>query len=128
MTSALLSVSFSESSAFFSLSEKTANRDGTGTPKVDPECGSEIAQRAVKELRHPLEDVPAEDHDRVFSAFYRADRSRTRASGGVGLGLALARRFVDAHGGSIGFTSEPAHGSRFWFELALAPATVDQAA
>lgn len=66
--------------------------------------------------------IPAEDHDRVFSTFYRADRSRTRSSGGVGLGLALARRIVDAHGGTIGFTSEPERGSRFWFELALTSA------
>jgi two-component system OmpR family sensor kinase len=71
--------------------------------------------------------IPLEDHDRVFSTFYRADRSRTRASGGVGLGLALARRIVEAHGGTIGFTSEPHRGSRFWFELALS-SSVDKAA
>ena len=64
--------------------------------------------------------ISAADHARVFSPFFRADRSRTRASGGVGLGLALARRIVDAHGGTIDFASEPERGSRFWFELAAA--------
>jgi two-component system OmpR family sensor kinase len=63
--------------------------------------------------------IAKEDHARVFSAFFRADRSRARSSGGVGLGLVLARRIVDAHGGVIGFESEIDHGSRFWFELPL---------
>jgi len=57
------------------------------------------------------------DQPRVFTPFFRADRSRTRATGGVGLGLTLARRIVEAHGGTIGFASEPGRGSRFWFVL-----------
>jgi len=57
------------------------------------------------------------DQPRVFTPFFRADRSRTRATGGVGLGLALARRIVEAHGGAIDFHSEPDVGSRFWFVL-----------
>ena len=60
------------------------------------------------------------DQPRVFTAFFRADRSRTRATGGVGLGLALARRIVEAHDGTIGFTSDDGRGSRFWFVLPLA--------
>ncbi len=62
--------------------------------------------------------IARDDHAHVFSAFFRADRSRTRSSGGVGLGLALARKIVEAHGGKIGFESSPATGSTFWFELA----------
>ncbi|MEO8698446.1 MAG: HAMP domain-containing sensor histidine kinase [Kofleriaceae bacterium] len=62
--------------------------------------------------------IAPEDQPRVFSAFFRADRSRTRASGGVGLGLALVRRIVEAHGGTVGFESELDRGSRFWFTLA----------
>ncbi|MEO7731160.1 MAG: HAMP domain-containing sensor histidine kinase [Kofleriaceae bacterium] len=61
------------------------------------------------------------DQPRVFTPFFRADRSRTRATGGVGLGLTLARRIVEAHGGTIGFASEPGRGSRFWFVLPVAP-------
>jgi len=59
--------------------------------------------------------IAADDRPRVFTPFFRADRSRTRATGGVGLGLALARRIVEAHGGAIDFHSEPEVGSRFWF-------------
>ena len=63
--------------------------------------------------------IAREDQARVFSAFFRADRSRARSSGGVGLGLVLARRIVEAHGGAIKFESEIDKGSRFWFELPL---------
>ncbi|MDB5215638.1 MAG: periplasmic sensor signal transduction histidine kinase [Myxococcaceae bacterium] len=51
------------------------------------------------------------DLERLFEPFFRADRSRTRATGGLGLGLALARRVVDAHRGTIGFTSEVGEGT-----------------
>jgi signal transduction histidine kinase len=61
--------------------------------------------------------IAAADRDRVFTPFFRADASRARTSGGVGLGLALARRIVEAHGGTIGFDSEPDRGSTFWFEV-----------
>jgi two-component system OmpR family sensor kinase len=46
------------------------------------------------------------DLSRVCSPFFRADRSRTRATGGVGLGLALAKRVVEAHGGTLDIASQ----------------------
>ena len=56
----------------------------------------------------------------VFERFFRADRSRTRATGGAGLGLAIAKQIVEAHGGQIWAESEPGQGARFAFTL---PAT-----
>jgi len=53
----------------------------------------------------------------IFDRFYRADRSRTRSSGGAGLGLAIARRIVEAHGGQICAESEPGKGTTVQFSL-----------
>ena len=53
----------------------------------------------------------------VFDRFYRADKSRTRQTGGAGLGLAIAKQLIMAHGGSISATSEPNRGSTFTFTL-----------
>jgi signal transduction histidine kinase len=56
--------------------------------------------------------IAPEDLGRVFLPFFRADRSRTRATGGLGLGLTLAKRIVDAHGGRLELASAPNEGTR----------------
>lgn len=61
------------------------------------------------------------DAARIFDPFVRLDAARSRDAGGAGLGLALVRAIVDAHGGAIAVDSTPGAGSRFTVSLPLAP-------
>ncbi len=73
------------------------------------------AQRRDDELVVEVRDhgigIEANDLSGVFRPFFRVDRSRTRATGGLGLGLALAKRIVEAHGGTIALESDPDVGT-----------------
>lgn len=69
------------------------------------------------------EGIPAEHLDNIFERFYRVDRSRTRATGGSGLGLTIAKYLVEAHGGKITVRSAPEEGSLFSFTLPVATPT-----
>jgi signal transduction histidine kinase len=61
--------------------------------------------------------ISAADLEHIFERFYRADASRTRDTGGFGLGLSIARELVEAMGGSLSATSQPGLGSTFWISL-----------
>ena len=64
--------------------------------------------------------IAAEHLPYVFDRFYRADKSRARQTGGAGLGLAIAKQLVIAHGGSIKVESAPEQGTTFTFTLPVA--------
>ena len=80
--------------------------------------GSEMVRVAVADSGPGIQ---SEDLARVFDRFFRADPSRARATGGVGLGLTIAKQLVEVHGGTIHVESIVPTGARFVFELPVAP-------
>ncbi len=60
--------------------------------------------------------IPADDLERVFERFYRVEKSRDRAHGGAGIGLAIVKQLVEASGGRVGAESTDGM-TRFWFSL-----------
>jgi len=65
------------------------------------------------------EGIPPEDLPMIFERFYRVDKSRARATGGSGLGLTIAKRLVEAHGGTIKVESQVGQGSTFMFTIPI---------
>jgi two-component system, OmpR family, phosphate regulon sensor histidine kinase PhoR len=66
--------------------------------------------------------ISSEHLPRLFERFYRVDPARSRDDGGTGIGLAIARSVVEAHGGHIRAESQIGKGSTFTFDLPVAPA------
>lgn len=68
---------------------------------------------AVLEIIDTGIGIRGEDLPHIFERFWRADPSRDRRTGGAGIGLAIVRELVRAHGGRIDVESKPGDGSRF---------------
>jgi signal transduction histidine kinase len=75
--------------------------------------------RVVVEVRDRGIGIDAADLPRLFTPFFRTDRSRARGTGGVGLGLTLAKRIAEAHGGTLTAESEPGVGTTIRLELPI---------
>jgi len=82
-----------------------------------------IGEHAGPRVRLAVRDqgpgLTPEQAERVFDAFYQVDGSSTRRAGGLGMGLALVKRLVEAHGARVKLDSEVGRGSTFSFELAV---------
>lgn len=69
--------------------------------------------------------ISPEDLPHIFERFFRADRSRARATGGSGLGLTIARQLIESHGGTIAAVSTVGSGSTFTFTLPITRSAQD---
>ncbi|MBC8076484.1 MAG: two-component sensor histidine kinase, partial [Chloroflexales bacterium] len=74
----------------------------------------------VFEVADSGEGIPPDDLPHIFERFYRGEKSRSRSTGGAGLGLAIARGIVEAHGGRIWAESELGRGTTMRFTLPVA--------
>ena len=96
--------------------------------KYSPEGGTVAlaAKRSGDGVRVMVRDeglgIPTDQQSRIFTKFFRGDAGATGITG-TGLGLAVSREIVEAHGGRIGFDSDPGAGSTFWLELPTGLAT-----
>lgn len=87
-----------------------------GTVTVSAGVGPAVAIVSVADTG---EGVSAEDIPFIFERFYRVDPSRSRSTGGAGLGLTIAKQLVEAHGGSIRAQSTVGEGTTITFDLPL---------
>jgi len=87
-----------------------------GRIEISLQCLGEQAQIT---LRDNGQGIAPADLPHIFDRFYRADKARSRAGGGAGLGLSIVKWIVDAHGGQIDVASTPGVGSTFRVRLPL---------
>lgn len=97
------------------LLDNALSHSGSGdTVTIAAERVGETVELSVADTG---EGIAAVDLPYVFERFYRTDKSRTRATGGHGLGLTISKGIVEAHGGQIRVESEEGMGSRFTFSV-----------
>ena len=95
--------------------------------KFTPPSGKVTVQARAQDqlLKISVQDsgigIPKDFQHKIFGAFYQVQSASNREYPGTGLGLALTKKLVELHGGSIGFDSADGHGTTFTVELPLRP-------
>ena len=67
----------------------------------------------IIEIQDQGQGIPEDELELIFEPFYRVDKSRTKLTGGYGLGLSLCKTIIEAHGGRISVMSKPGEGAVF---------------
>ena len=101
-----------------------AGQGGRGGPygtAGGPGAGPRVVPAVALDVEDDGPGMSAEQAQRVFERFYRADAARNRASGGTGLGLAIVSGLVSAHGGTVSVRTAPGQGADFQVKLPLSP-------
>lgn len=97
-------------------------RPAPGTHGINESAGGlQAVPAVVLDVEDDGPGMTAEQAQRVFERFYRADAARNRASGGTGLGLAIVAGLVSAHGGTVSVRTAPGQGADFQVKLPLSP-------
>src|SRR5207247_2019801 len=68
------------------------------------------------EIENTGAEIPRDELPSIWERLYRVDRSRTRATGGTGIGLAIVRQIIESHGGTVGARSAEGK-TAIWFQL-----------
>jgi PAS domain S-box-containing protein len=89
-----------------------------GKVKITAELREDMVEISVKDEGLGIHEV---DYERVFQPFVQIDESISKKYGGVGLGLALVKRFVELHGGMVWVKASPGKGSTFTFRIPKRP-------
>lgn len=109
------------------ISQVLINLLGNALQYTPPQGRVTLTARQInKDLQVSIRDtglgIPAEHLPHLFTRFYRVDKSRSRAGGGSGVGLTIAKHLIEAHGGRIWAESEgTGNGSTFTFTLPISP-------
>jgi two-component system, OmpR family, sensor histidine kinase BaeS len=101
------------------LSNALRYTDAGGSVEVSVQADGDHALLAVRDTGI---GIAAEDLPRVFTRFWRGEKSRSRATGGAGIGLSIVKELVQAHGGRVTAESAPGEGTVFLVSLPLAQA------
>jgi signal transduction histidine kinase len=102
------------------------NRDGgtvTLAACITPRSGAWVSDQVLISVRDSGSGIPPAERERVFERFYRTDASRSRRTGGAGLGLAISREIIRLFKGTIRVADMPGPGTTIEVALPGGPAT-----
>ena len=78
---------------------------------------SKDASGYIIEIKVQGQGIPEDEPELIFDPFYRVDKSRTKLTGGYGLGLSMCKTIIESHKGRISVSSKPGEGATFCIRM-----------